>query len=252
MGRRAAAIPNWRDPAAYAGLLGADRAILAWEWVRRALPYRAAAADSGNDHAAALRWGLHRFEDPDHAAPRARPMWTAEALDAVLAATAAPAAVPGGTDLARLSRWSTAVRDNQATRLLVSDGWRVVRLDLVEESACGSPVRLRILVDGSPWLRSQILALRRLDSLLRNGRFVSTLHRPEPRARRLVLLLRAADALAAGTSQREIAAALLDPEARRPCWREDRPDLRLQAQRLVRDARRFREGAYRFLLRGAA
>jgi hypothetical protein len=248
MEHHAASIPDWRDAAAYSGILGADRAMLAWEWLRRLPGYRTAAALGDQNGAGAQRWGLHRFEDPDRAAPQARPMWTAEALDGVLAATATPAGPSDGTDLAGLSRWLTAARDGQAERLLVSDGWRAVRIDLTQGSALAGPVELRFAVPGPPRLAPQILSLRRLDSFLRTGRFVSTLHRPEPRARRHAHVLRAADALVAGASQREIAAALLDPAAARPCWREDRPDLRLQAQRLMRDARVLHAGGFRSLL----
>jgi hypothetical protein len=62
-------------------------------------------------------------------------------------------------------------------------------------------------------------------------------------------MLRAADALAAGAGQREIAQLLLSEEAGEPRWRTRAPSLRSQAQRLVRAARRMESGSYRELLK---
>jgi hypothetical protein len=61
-------------------------------------------------------------------------------------------------------------------------------------------------------------------------------------------MLRAYDALAAGASQREIAAVLLDGDARRDRWRIHSPSLRSRAQRLAACARAMGEGGYRALL----
>lgn len=63
-------------------------------------------------------------------------------------------------------------------------------------------------------------------------------------------MLRAHDALAAGASQREIAAVLLDEEALAPRWRVEAPSLRSKVQRLVRSARAMADGGYRLILGG--
>lgn len=245
------AIPDWRDPAAYAPLLAADRAILAWEWLRRIPAYRSATfvRESVRVEAGAVDWGLHRFENPDCGAPIARPMWTRKVYDAVLSADARPASRSCGFDPAALGHLLSIALDGGGERLLLCDGWRAIRLDLCMGSAGRGGVELRFLLPGPPWLSPPLLALRRFESLVRVGRLTRALHPPEPRARRQLLLLRTADALAAGAGQREIAACLLDPEANRVAWRDERPDLRLQAQRLVRDARAQLAGGYRSLLR---
>jgi hypothetical protein len=241
-------IPDWRYSAAYAPLVHADRAILAWEWLRRVPGYRAAAAGVGSrESCAAGAWGLHRFEDPDRAAPFARPIWTAAAFDAVLRAETTPSE-ESGAELTRLRGLSTVMSDGAAVHLLLSDGWRAIRLDLTDGHALDGPVRFQFRITGPPGLAAPLLALRRLDSLLRLGCFAQALHRPEPRARRRLLVLRAADALALGASQRDLAAVLLDPAAAQTAWREERPDLRLRAQRLARDARAMLAGGYRTLL----
>lgn len=242
--------PDWRDSAAYAPLLAADRAILAWEWLRRTPAYRAAAARAaGTDDPSAVRWGLHRFEDPDRAAPLARPFWTKTAFDAVLTAAAAPAGGPPAFDFALLSPLLAVAPGTPGERLLVSDGWRAIRLDLTHGSASAGPVRLELAVAGPPALAAPLAALNGFAALARTGRFSPRLHPPVPRARRHLLVLRTADALVAGAGQRAIAAALLAPEVARIAWRQERPELRLQVQRLVRDARSALAGGYRALLR---
>jgi hypothetical protein len=161
-------------------------------------------------------------------------------------------------DLARLhgvSNSCPAVRgiaDEHLVHLLLGDGWRTIRVDLAPGTGWPNPAALRFTIGGPPRLASQLLALQRLESLLRTGRLVAALHRREPRAARQVMLIRAADALAAGARQREIAAVLIDPDAGRAAWRIERPDLRLRAQRLVRDARGYAQGGWRRLLSGEA
>jgi hypothetical protein len=251
MQRRCPFLPDWRDAAAYAPLQAADRGVLAWEWLRRVDGYRAAAhAAARHDPRAAGDWGLVRFESPDVAAPKARPLWTAAAYDAVLlAAVIAGAQRQRGADLARLGAMVTVVRMPACEHLLLSDGWRAIRLDLEPGAPRAGPAQLVFRLEGPPRLAAPLRALRQLEALLRRRRFVRALHPSEPRARREVLLLRTADALADGATQRAIAAALLHPAAARPGWRDERPELRLQAQRLVRDARERLQGGYRDLLR---
>ena len=62
-------------------------------------------------------------------------------------------------------------------------------------------------------------------------------------------MLRASDALAAGATQREIAATLLSRSAAEPLWRSRESSIRSQAQRLVRAARNMGAGGYRCFLR---
>jgi hypothetical protein len=69
---------------------------------------------------------------------------------------------------------------------------------------------------------------------------------------RLILLLHALDFHLVGASPREIAAALVDPEAAALPAREWKSSaLRRKANRLITDARALMNGGYRRLLRGA-
>ena len=250
---------KWRDAAAYALLLEADRSVFAWEWLRRDPGYRAAAerareTAAGPEPPAApiepARWGLHAFEPPHLGAPSARPVWRQEVYPSVLAAGAAE----GGRDqdrldLERLKRFVTLVGgDAGSEHLLFSDGRSTIRVDIVAGTVRERPSLLVYRLSGLTGLKEPLLVLRQLLALWRAGDFSPALHPREQRAARWILMLRAHDALVAGAGQREIAARLLGPEAAKRRWRVEVPSLRSRVQRLVREARRMAAGAYLSML----
>lgn len=244
---------DWKEAGAYAPLLDADRPIFAWEWLRRDPDYRAAAASRAEDGAGApvaASWGLHRFEDPDSGAPDARPLWRAAYHPYVLKARAAPPASPSdAVEFGRFAAFATLeAAEGDGEHWLFSDGLRGIRLDLVDGTAARGPIELHYLLVGRASANGPLLALRRLLALAETGRFSRTLHPREPKARRWILALRTHDALAAGASQREIAARLLGDAAAQARWRVDAASLRSQVQRLVRAARGFAGGGYRAFL----
>lgn len=256
MEARSASGFDWRDAAAYAPLLEADRSLFAWEWLRRDPYYRAAAECAGvlggsascEDRAAAA-FGLVAFEWPDLSVPNARPLWRSDVHPHVLIVERVEATSSGDAfDLHRLEDLANLVAGPVGDHLLLCDGLRTVRLD----GPCGSfsraPASLRYRLEGLASAKPKLLTLRRFLSLCRTGDFVRPLHPPEARARRWILMLRAWDALAAGADQRDIAEVLLSRSAAEPRWRSREPSLRSQAQRLVRSARGFAAGQYRTLL----
>jgi hypothetical protein len=246
---------DWRDGAAYAPLLEADRSILAWEWLRRDPAYRAAwmaaqACGASGKAERPDRWRLQVFEPPCLAAPDARPIWCAHRHPPVLSAIAGRAARKEDRfELARLDSLARLVRSESGREhLLISDGLRAVRLDVLAGTLTEGPVELRYLLSGLASAERPLLTLRRLLALARDGRFARSLHPPKPRAGRWVLLLRAWDALEAGAGQRAIAETLLSRTAFEPRWRSAAPSLRSRAQRLVRGARLMAGGNYVGLL----
>lgn len=244
---------DWRDGAAYSPLLGADRSILAWEWLRRDPGYRAAAEHGGFGPEAradaAARWGLHALEPADRALPQARPIWRADVHPLVLTATAWPAArAEDAFDPAWFGSMITSAGDAAGEHVLVSDGLRAIRIDLVSGTLRGGPVELHYRLAGCAAAERPLLTLKRLLAFCRNARFSSALHPPDARMRRFILLLRAHDALEEGATQREIAATLLSAEAAAERWRVNAPTMRTRAQRLVQAARRMAGGGYRALL----
>jgi hypothetical protein len=251
----AASIPDWRDPARYAALVGADRALFAWEWLRRDPAYRSAADAFEAGRSAGLatpgpeRFGLAAFEAAGCAVPDARPIWRAEVHPLVLAARPGAAGARCDLfDLARFSLFARFVTDEAADRLLLSDGLRSVRIDAQPGTFGGGPVHLNYELGGIISAEPPLLTLRRFLALARTGGFSRVLHPAERRARRWILLLRAWDGVGTGADQREIARVLLSRSAGEPGWRSREPSVRSQVQRLVRSARAFARGGYRRLL----
>jgi hypothetical protein len=252
-------VPDWRDPRGYAGLLSAEPAAIAWEWLRRDPGYRAAATTSARraantapavlpTDASAARWGLHAFADPALPASAARPVWHRAAHARVLVAEARPGGTPEDRfDLRRFATAATVVREPAGPEhLLVSDGAASLRLDIVSGSLLAGPVRLSYRLAGLATLRGPLDTLGALLRLSQSGRLARP--RARDRNRRFVLLLRAWDALEAEASQREVAAVLLSDDAAAARWRSEAPSLRSRAQRLVRGARAMAGGGYRRLL----
>lgn len=248
---------NWRDASSYAPLLGADRTIFAWEWLRRDERYRAAAcralegvrenSATGDRQADARRWGLHAFEWPCRTGPAARPMWRAGAHPYVIEARACREAPAGAFRFDRLAGRASIITASGREHILFSDGLRTIRLDVIG-SLAGSPLTIEVRLGDPDAAEKVLLAARRLLALWRTGEFPNALYPREARAGRWLLMLRAHDAIAAGASQRDIAAGLLSPDSLRPRWRADAPSLRSRVQRLVRAARAM-AADYRMLLR---
>jgi hypothetical protein len=187
---------------------------------------------------------------PDLAAPFARPVWRREVHPRILAVVAECPALPADMfDLCRLRDLSTLVRDAEGREhLLLSDGIRSIQLDVLEGTlACGA-VQLHYQLRGVASLEGPLLSLRRLLALLRTGRFSRELHPPAKRAARLLLFLRAHDAIASGAGHRQIAAEFFSKAANEPRWRSRAPSVRSQVQRLVRGACMMADGGYRSLL----
>jgi hypothetical protein len=250
-------VPDWSNPSGYEALVHSERAGFAWEWLRRNDEYCTAALASiaarnrsaSREEGAALHWNLHAFEDPRLPVPLARPVWTAERHPWVLAARAQRSSPSEDCfDLDKLSAFARLIDSPGGQRVLLSDGARSIRIDVTGPSLGSSPVRLSYDLAGVRELDRPLLVLRRLQSLVSRGTFSNSLYPSVCRARRLVALLRAFDALRAGASQSDIAAVLLRPRLERHRWRVHSPSLRSQAQRLVQCASRFANGGFWLLL----
>ena len=245
-------IPDWRRAEDYRWLEGCSRAAFAWEWLRRQAAYRRAWEESRGsldlEKGIAGLWNLHSFEDPRFTSTNARPMWTREAFPFVLEARARRCcSLDDCFDFTCLGHLMTRACDSHCEHLLISNGCHFLRVDVFGRSVGCGPVSLEFRLSGLKVLSAPLTALRQLRSLTLNGAFAASLHPSERRGRRMVMLLRAFDALAAGASQKEIADQLLVavPQQR---WRTLAPSLRGQAQRLVKGARIYAAGRFWNLL----
>jgi hypothetical protein len=241
-------LPDWRDASAYR-FDRLDRPGFAWEWLRRDPAYREAAiaakavmparvGDAGGD-AGAAAWGLVAFEDPALAAPVARPMWRADWDMAVLTAdaVACDAGHPDAISLDRLQPLASISCTGNLEHLLLTDGWRRVRIDIHNGSSRSGPVHLRWHLAGIDSAAPKIMTLRRFIAVAVSQRFPNRLWPREPRARGWALALRAHAALADGAGQREIATLVAAEGPGQAGWRTRNPSARLQAQRLAGLAR---------------
>jgi len=245
--------PDWRDAGPYAPLLKLERPGFAWEFLRRDPSYRAAALEAFRTRPTATprpEWGLHAFEHPDRAAPDARPVWREDVLPFILPIIAVDQGPSNDRlDVGALRGLATLARmPGGREHLLISDGFRSIRLDVVGGTLADGPVSLVYQLTGFDRLEPPLLVLRQLLALIRQGDFSPGLHRADRRAHRWVALLRARDAIDAGAGQREIAARLMNPDAAGPRWRVESPALRSRVQRLVRQASLMERGGYRALL----
>lgn len=193
-------------------------------------------------------------EDPARAGPDARLVWDAGIDPDTLRVAALPVDPRHADrfDHDRFARWLYVVTDPEGREhAVLSDGYRRIRIDVEEGSlADGRPVLLRYLLSGSVGrdTDARLLPLRRAAGLLRTGRFLPALFPVERRIERLIDVLRVADALEAGASQRDIACALFGDERISSDWRAASDSLRSRVRRLVREARRMAAGGYRNLL----
>ena len=229
------AAADWHSAAAYEPLHHCDRAMFAWEWLRRDVALRAVLENGGGDDIARA-FGLVRLEHPDVTVPEARPIWSADIDPSVLVALAEPSAGDDAFDLRRFEGLASCTATDSHEHVLLSDGYQSVRLDL-PTGALDGPVRLRWQLAGLASAAMPIDALQRLIFLHETGRFPARISPTADRARRWAMLLRVFDALLDGASAREIAETLYGPDAAGPRWRIADAAWRARVQRLIAAAR---------------
>lgn len=188
-------------------------------------------------------------EDPDLPAPVARLVWRAELDAAVLRVRAVPVGAydVDAFDLARLACRKILIAGSGVEHLAVSDGWRRIRLDVVEGSLAAGAVRLDYQLSGFASADAPLLTLRRLFALWRTGRFTRGLFPPDPRIARGIEALRVGDALAAGASYREIAVALFGEARVRAEWKGSSESMISRVRRRAAEARHMAAGGWREL-----
>lgn len=232
---------NWAQDRPYAALKKADRNAFAWEWLRRTTAYREAWAQHELDAYAQSRahqFGLERLEDPDIGAPFARILWTAAIDPAVIQAVVIDpfAAEADQVDLRLLSHLVTLFVDsNDIEHILLSDGVRGLRIDVIDGTLIGCPSALAYALQGLSQLRGPIAALNRLAVLVMQGRFEN--QSDAGRRDRWILELRVADALGSGASYQQIARGIFGELIPDRQWRGADSSYRYRVQRLVRIAR---------------
>ena len=182
----------------------------------------------------------------------ARLVWHADLDPAVVAVRAEPVAPgdPDAFDIDRFAPMATLVVTAAGhEHLVLSDGWRRVRLDIVQGSLNGArPVRLRYLISGLTGAEAHLLTIQRLLGLSRHGRFVRGLFPAEPGIDRRIEALRVGDALSAGASYREAAIALYGEDRVQVEWKAQSDFLLSRVRRRALEAQQMAGGGWRTLL----
>jgi len=195
-------------------------------------------------------------EHPDRAAPSARIIWHADLDPGTIGVAAVPAdpADPDSLRLEHLAPWlAIALGPDGREHVVLSDGWRHIRLDIEEGRLTGEEaVLLHYRLRGLASAETRLLPLRRLLSLCRHRRFARSLFPRDPQIGHGIEVLRVHDALRDGASQREIATVLFGADRVDHDWNGSSDSLRSRVRRMVREARSMALGGYRQLMRSGA
>lgn len=193
--------------------------------------------------------GCDFAETPEVEAPSARVFWDESVDHSVLTAVARRATdASSAFDVCSLAKFAVVLSDPTGEYLSLSNGMSRITLRLICGSFLDGPVSLDFIIADAR-ASAQIQALTRFRSLRQRGKFGPWLHRREVRTTRWIRELRTFDALTAGASVRDIAAALFGEQRAREQWRDRDGSLRSVVRRLVSVARRNVAGGYRDLLR---
>lgn len=170
----------------------------------------------------------------------------------MLVADALPATRATASDLALDTlpvRATVLRRAGRPEQLLLRDGNCHVRLAIRSGTTASGPVRLRFALHGLRHLERQMLTLRQVAALTRAGRVSDSLTDRDRKAAHWITVLRVHDALAAGATQRDIAATLFGQDWVSSGWSGTSDFLRSRLRRLVAQRRRMVADGYRALLR---
>lgn len=196
--------------------------------------------------------GFAFAETSNHPATRARLLWDA-CYDASVLTVEANAALSVHREVFDLSRFgdmaTVVVHPAGGEHLVLSDGYRRIRIDVGRGTLCEGPVHLRYELQGFSGVEGKVLTLRRFLALCRLGRFSRDLHPRERLASRWITALRVHDAVCEGASQRQIAAVIYGKKSAILGEESGSDFLRLRVQRLARIGRHMVSGGYRKLLR---
>lgn len=196
--------------------------------------------------------GCTFVEAPDRPAPAGAVFWRADAYPAILPVEAFPAPEDHEDAIAihELGHDVIALkRGERIEHVLLVAGAHRIQLEVTGASLFEGPVRLRYDLAGFDGVEPKVATLQRLIALRRLGRFPRALFPPEPRARRLLMALRAHDGRQAGANPRDIAAALFGRDVECRDWYGPSDYLRSRVRRAIAAGEHLINGGYLELLK---
>ena len=195
---------DWQDSRSYQALLCLDRADWAWEFLRRnfadvafaerrtsrqilrvAPPLNLVTLEE--DTKVPSTWGLRFRGQAILASLRRLRFWHAACHPMVLPVEAHPAAAIDDDDAFNplsVPHAATVLRSIDGEHVLITDGPRSIRLDVVAGSMLCGPVRLGYRLSGFDRVEAKVMTQRRLLALWRLGLLPLSLFPPERKARR--------------------------------------------------------------------
>jgi len=253
-------LADWQDRASYNYTHELTRDAWAWEFLRRNQAYRATWDDirrgrrRARDQATEIsqRFGVLSSEDPQRTALDAKLLWREEASSFVLPLHAESGSGTDESLIVDLSslRKRAARSASQGTTQHVLFAEHGRRLQLAIEGAdLFGRVRLltRAPLDPTTFKR-QMALLHQLAELRVHNRLPRRLYPPDPRGRRLAVVLRVLDGWLAKTSQRTIGEAVFNADGGERDWRDCQCPLRERLRLTLQRGRWLMEGGYLTLL----
>jgi len=226
----------------------------AWEFLRRSRTYRDRFAQHGGTTLDAAQWGLLRYENPKLDAIEAVVFWRAQDCPSVLPLTL----VPDGDDanLVSFNLDHVACRkefhrsdDGDTSDVLFSEEGRFLQVSISGAGDLKGAHLFMSALDVPENVTARAAAFRRLNDLLQHGHLRQPLYPQEPRAPRLINVLKALDGSLAGLPHREIAMLIFSKDRVEADWGGRQHHLRDQVRRAVAYGQGLMDGGYRQFLR---
>ncbi len=222
----------------------------AWEFLRRSALYRGSFSSHGITQADANRWGLLRYENPDCDARTAAAFWRADESPSVLPLTVAPEDTLGiPFVLDRVVCRVDYCQHDDGTDILFSDDGRFLQLSIFATADLKGAHLCMPALDLPENITARAAAFRRFNDLIQHGRLRPNLYPREPRAPRLITVLRALDGSLAGLPHREIAMLIFSKDRVDADWGGRQHHLRDQVRRAIAYGQGLMNGGYRQFLR---
>jgi hypothetical protein len=237
-----------------AGLLGLARHGWGWEFLRRNSDYQEKFRLNGLDAADSTSWGLLRYEDPSVDARHASVFWSADDCPSVLRLTAVrdtghSAQVPFelGHIACRIEFHHSDSGDTSNV-LFVEDG-RFLQLSIAGARDLKGTHLFMPALDVAENVTVRAASFRRLNDLMQHGHLRRALYPLEPRAPRLLNVLKALDGSLARLPHREIALLMFSKDRVDADWGGRQHHLRDQVRRAIAYGQGLMDGGYRQFLR---
>lgn len=226
----------------------------AWEFLRRSPGYRAAFQRQEASVADAAQWGLLKYEDPQRDAKDAVVFWRADDCPGVLPLVtvrddeyAIPVSLDFGHLICRVDRHHHERGDK--IDFLFSEADRFLQVSIKGAASLIKDAPLMMSALENPGnVTARAASFRRFNDLMQHGHLRQTLYPREPRAPRLINVLKALDGSLAGLPHRDIALQIFSKERVETDWGRKQHHLKDKVRRAVAYGQALMDGGYRQFL----